>query len=71
MRSDMEIWSEIRREVLSRALTRRAAVAKDRVGWHFPTKILSHDEPPVDGEKELKQHASRQRSASGRANCGA
>jgi hypothetical protein len=42
----MEIWSEIRREVLTGALSKRAAIAKYKVGWHTLKKILAHDEPP-------------------------
>jgi transposase len=42
----MEIWSEIRREVLTGALSKRAAIAKHGIGWHTLKKILAHDEPP-------------------------
>jgi hypothetical protein len=42
----MEIWSEIRREVLTGALSKRAAIAKYGVGWHTLKKMLAHDEPP-------------------------
>jgi hypothetical protein len=42
----MEIWSEIRREVLTGALSKRAAIAKYKVGWHTLKKIVAHDEPP-------------------------
>jgi len=42
----MEIWSEIRREVLTGALSKRAAIAKYGIGWHTLKKILAHDEPP-------------------------
>ena len=30
----MEIWSEIRREVLTGGLSKRAAIAKYGIGWH-------------------------------------
>jgi len=42
----MEIWSEIRREVLTGALSKRAAIAKCKVGWHTLKKMLAHGEPP-------------------------
>jgi len=42
----MEIWSEIRREVLTGGLSKRAAIAKYGVRWHTPKKMLVHDEPP-------------------------
>jgi len=43
----MEIWSEIRREVLTGALSKRAAIAKYGVGWQTLKKMLAHDEPPA------------------------
>jgi transposase len=49
----MEMWSEIRREVLTGALSKRAAIAKYGVGWHTLKKILTHDEPP--GYRQSKQ----------------
>ncbi len=49
----MEIWSEIRREVLTGALSKRAAIAKYKVGWHTLKKMLAHDEPP--GYRQAKQ----------------
>ncbi|MEI7761558.1 MAG: IS21 family transposase [Thermoleophilia bacterium] len=49
----MEIWSEIRREVLTGALSKRAAIAKYKVGWHTLKKMLAHDEPP--GYQRAKQ----------------
>ena len=42
----MEIWSEIRREVLTGVLSKRAAIAKYGIGWHTLKKMLAHDEPP-------------------------
>jgi transposase len=42
----MEIWSEIRREVLTGALSKRAAIAKYGVGWHTLKKMLAHDKAP-------------------------
>lgn len=49
----MEIWSEIRREVLTGVLSKRAAIAKYKVGWHTLKKMLAHDEPP--GYRQAKQ----------------
>lgn len=49
----MEIWSEIRREVLTGALSKRTAIAKYKVGWHTLKKMLAHDEPP--GYRQAKQ----------------
>jgi hypothetical protein len=49
----MEIWSEIRREVLTGAFSKRAAIAKRKVGWHTLKKMLAHDEPP--GYRQAKQ----------------
>ena len=49
----MEMWSEIRREVLTGALSKRAAIAKYGVGWHTLKKMLAHDEPP--GYRQSKQ----------------
>jgi hypothetical protein len=49
----MEIWSEIRREMLTGALSKRAAIAKYKVGWHTLKKMLAHDEPP--GYQRAKQ----------------
>jgi len=48
----MEIWSEIRREVLTGALSKRAAIAEYGVGWHTLKKMLAHDEPP--GSRQAK-----------------
>lgn len=42
----MEFWKEVRRQVLTNELSRRAACKKYGLGWHTLTKILAHDEPP-------------------------
>jgi transposase len=49
----MEIWSEVRREVLTGASSKRAAIAKYKVGWHTRKKMLANDEPP--GYRQAKQ----------------
>jgi transposase len=42
----MEFWKEVRRQVLTNELSRRAACKKYGLGWHTLKKILAHDEPP-------------------------
>jgi len=42
----MEKWTEIRREVLTGALSNRATIATYGVGWRTLKKMLPHDEPP-------------------------
>lgn len=46
MRSDMEFWKEVRRQVLTGELSQRAACEKYHLGWHTLKKILAHAEPP-------------------------
>jgi transposase len=46
VRSDMEFWKEVRRLVLTNALSKRAACTKYGLGWHTLAKILAHGEPP-------------------------
>jgi transposase len=45
VRSDMEFWKEIRRQVLTKELSQRAAQKKYGLGWHTLKKILAHAEP--------------------------
>jgi transposase len=42
----MEFWSEVRRRVLTKELSQRAACKAYGLGWHTLKKILAHDEPP-------------------------
>jgi transposase len=42
----MEFWKEIRRLVLTKELSQRAACEKYHLGWHTLKKILTHAEPP-------------------------
>jgi transposase len=42
----MELWIEIRRRVLTKELSKRAACKEYGLGWHTLKKILAHDEPP-------------------------
>jgi hypothetical protein len=46
VRSDMEFWRDVRRQVLTGELSRRAACRKYGLGWHTLKKILAHEEPP-------------------------
>jgi len=46
VRSDMEFWRDVRRQVLTNELSRRAACRKYGLGWHTLKKILAHEEPP-------------------------
>lgn len=53
----MEMWTEVRRLVLTREITKRAACIK--YGLHSKTlrKILEHVEPP--GYRRTQQRANR------------
>jgi transposase len=42
----MEFWKEVRRQVLTNELSKRAACTKYSLGWHTLKKILAHAEPP-------------------------
>lgn len=42
----MELWKEVRRQVLTNELSQRAACKKYSLGWHTLKKILAHAEPP-------------------------
>jgi transposase len=42
----MEFWKEVRRRVLTKEISKRAACETYGLGWHTLTKILAHDEPP-------------------------
>jgi transposase len=53
----MEIWSEIRRQVLTGALSKRAAIAKYGIGWQTLKKMLAHDEPP--GYRQAQQNPTQ------------
>jgi transposase len=41
----MEFWTEVRRQVLTKELSQRAAMKKYGLGWHTLKKILTHAEP--------------------------
>jgi transposase len=42
----MELWSEVRRHVLTGELSKRQACQKYKLHWDTLTKILGHSEPP-------------------------
>ena len=44
--TDMEIWVEVRRRVLTGELSKRAACREYEIHWQTLEKILSHSEPP-------------------------
>jgi hypothetical protein len=67
----MEIWSEIRREVLTGALSKRAAIAKYGVGWHTLKKMLAHDEPPGYRQAKHRRRQSRSTPSVGSSNASA
>lgn len=51
----MELWSEVRRRVLTGALSRRAACREYDLGWHTLKKILAHAEPPGYRRKQPRR----------------
>jgi transposase len=57
----MEFWKEVRRLVLTKELSQRAACAKYRLGWHTLKKILAHAEPP--GYRQSKPRPKRKLAA--------
>ncbi len=46
MYADMEQWAEIRRRVLTKELSKRAACVLYGVHWQTLAKMLAHEEPP-------------------------
>ena len=51
----MEMWTEVRRRVLTREITKRAACKEYGLHWKTLRKILEHVEPP--GYRRVKQRA--------------
>jgi transposase len=51
----MEQWSEVRREVLTGKLSKRAACTKYELHWDTLKKILQHAEPPGYRRKEPRK----------------
>ena len=54
MFTNMELWAEIRRRVLSGELSKRAACREYEIHWGTLEKILSHVEPPGYRRSEPK-----------------
>ena len=46
MYTDMEMWTEVRRRVLNKELSKRAACKEYSIHWDTLTRILEHVEPP-------------------------
>ena len=46
MLCDMELWTEVRRRVLTVELGKRAACQEYKLHWQTLEKILKHTEPP-------------------------
>jgi hypothetical protein len=44
--TNMEIWAEIRRRVLTGAISKRRACVEYEIHWQTLKKILAHEEPP-------------------------
>ena len=44
----MELWSEVRRRLLTGQLNQRAACREYALGWWTLKKLLAHDQPPGD-----------------------
>jgi hypothetical protein len=53
----MDFWRDVRREVLTGALSQRAAMVKYGLGWHTLKKILAHTEPP--GYRQQRRRKKR------------
>jgi transposase len=54
--TDMEIWVEVRRRVLTGELSKRAACREYEIHWQTLEKILRHSEPP--GYQKTKPRSS-------------
>ena len=61
MRTDMEFWTTVRRQVLTGELSQRAACEKYHLGWHTLKKILDHAEPP--GYRQSQPRPKRKSAA--------
>ena len=55
--TDMELWSEVRRRVLTGELSKRAACREYGIHWQTLEKMLSHSEPP--GYRRAKARPSK------------
>ena len=48
---DMEMWTQVRRSVLTGKLSKRQACKKYALHWETLQKILAHPEPPNEGRR--------------------
>ena len=55
--TNMELWSEVRRRVLTGELTKRAACREYGIHWQTLAKMLQHAEPP--GYRQTKARPSK------------
>jgi transposase len=53
--TNMELWSEVRRQVLTGELTKRAARRKYHLHWDTLTKILENPEPPGYRQRQQRE----------------
>jgi len=58
---DMEKWVEIRRRVLTRELSKRAACQEYQIEWRTLQRILQHEEPAGYQLKEPRQKRKLER----------
>ena len=61
MFKDMEKWVEIRRRVLTRELSKRAACREYKIEWRTLQRILKHEEPAGYQLKEPRQKRKLER----------
>ena len=54
----MEVWTEVRRRVLNREISKRAACEQYKLHWKTLEKILAHVEPP--GYRRTSLHPPRE-----------
>jgi hypothetical protein len=65
----MEIWTEVRRRVLPREITKRAACKEYGLHWKTLRKILEHVEPPAIAGRSSVQSRGSARSCRGFTRC--
>ena len=55
----MEMWTEVRRRVLTGELSKRAACQKYGINWRTLMKMLAHAEPPGYRRKVQREKPAR------------
>ena len=55
MYAEMEFWTEVRRRVLTKELSKRGACVEYDLSWHTLAKILAHEEPPGYRKKQPRK----------------